>query len=64
MNDNRLKMGGGHSEASGPSEPGPEHNLIGMTALVMWPKWLNSVKSDHKVTFLKEHLMAFFNQIL
>ena len=53
-----------HSEAIGPSEPGPVHNLIGMTALVMWPKLLNSVKSDNKVTFLKEHLMAFFNQIL
>ena len=44
--------------------PGPVHNLIGMTALVMWPKLLNSVKSDDNVTFLKEHLMAFFNQIL
>ena len=40
-----------HGEAIGPSEPGPVHNLIGMTALVMWPKLLNSVKLDDKVTF-------------
>ena len=36
--------GGGHSEAIGESEPDPVHNLIGMTALVMWPKLLYLVK--------------------
>ena len=40
-----------HSEAIGESEPGPVHNLIGMTALVMWPKLLYSVKLDSKLTF-------------
>ena len=30
----KTSKGGGYSEASGPSEPGPEHNLIGVTALV------------------------------
>ena len=59
-----TKGGGGHSEASAPTQPDAVHNLIGMTALVMWPKLPSSVKSDDKVTFLKEHLMAFFNQIL
>ena len=42
---------GGHSEAIAPTQPYAVHNLIGMTALVMWPKLLNSVKSDDKVTF-------------
>ena len=46
-----LFNSGGHSEASAPTQPDPVHNLIGMTALVMWPKLLNSVKSDHKITF-------------
>ena len=40
------------------------NNLMGRTALVMWPKLLNSVKLDHKITSLKEHLIAFFNQFM
>ena len=42
---------GGHSEAIGESEPGPVHNLIGMTALVMWLKLLYLVKLYSKLTF-------------
>ena len=38
-------------EASAPTQPDAVHNLIGMTALVMWPKLPISVKSDDKVTF-------------
>ena len=40
-----------HYEAIATTRPDAVHNLIGMTALVMWPKLLNSVKSDDKVTF-------------
>ena len=42
---------GGHSEASAPTQPDAVHNLIGMTALVMWPKLLYLVKLDNKVIF-------------
>ena len=31
---------------------------------VMWPKLLKSVKLHYTVTFLKEHLIAFFNQFM
>ena len=55
---------GGHYGAIATTQPDAVHNLIGMTALVMWPKLLNSVKLDHTVTFLKEHLIAFFNQFM
>ena len=40
------------------------NNLMGRTALVMWPKLLHSVKLDHTITSRKEHLIAFFNQFM
>ena len=40
-----------HYEAIATTQPDAVHNLIGMTALVMWPKLPISVKSDDKVTF-------------
>ena len=40
------------------------NNLMGRTALVMWPKLLNSVELDHTITSLKEHLIAFLNQFM
>ena len=43
--------GGGHYEAIAPTQPNAVHNLIGMTALVMWPKSLYTVKLDSKLTF-------------
>ena len=47
----KFRRGGGHYEASAPTQPDAVHNLIGMTALVMWPKLPTSVKPDDKVTF-------------
>ena len=43
--------GGGHYEAIATTQPDAVHNLIGMTALVMWPKLPYSVKLDYKVIF-------------
>ena len=40
------------------------NNLMGRTALVMWPELLKPVKLHYTVTFLKEHLIAFFNQFM
>ena len=40
------------------------NNLMGRTALVVWPKLLNSVELDHTITSPKEHLIAFFNQFM
>ena len=53
MFGNRLSVQGGrgHYEAIATTQPDAVHNLIGMTALVMWPKLPISVKSDDKVTF-------------
>ena len=42
---------GGHSEAIATTQSDAVHNLIGMTALVMWPKLPNFVKLVDKVTF-------------
>ena len=49
--DQKEKVGLYDSEAIAPTQPNAVHNLIGMTALVMWPKLPISVKSDDKVTF-------------
>ena len=43
--------GGGHYEAIATTQPDSVHNLIGMTALVMWPKLPYTVKLDPKVIF-------------
>ena len=42
---------GGHYEAIARTQPDSVHNLIGMIALVMWPKLLQPVKLDCKVIF-------------
>ena len=42
---------GGHYGAIATTQPDAVHNLIGMTALVMWPKLPYSVKLDGKVIF-------------
>ena len=41
-----------HYEAIATAQPGAVHNLIGMTALVMWPKLLYFVKLDYKPNFI------------
>ena len=42
---------GGHYEAIATTQPDAVHNLIGMTALVMWPELADFVKLDTKVIF-------------
>ena len=41
----------GHYEAIATTQPDAVHNLIGMTALVMWLKLPDFVKLDSKVIF-------------
>ena len=50
----------GHSEAIAPTQPDAVHNLIGMTALVMWPKLPYFVKLNNKVIFLKRTFDGVF----
>ena len=42
-----------HYEAIATTQPGAVHNLIGMSALLIWPELLKFVKLDCKVIFYK-----------